>query len=90
MSGLNRRKFLASGAGTAGVAVLALSGSRAAGARPVASAADTGAVDGMVVHISDAAKGEATIMGADSEIVVVDRALVAAVARAARSGKRGG
>ena len=76
--------------------MLALSDSRSAASALSASAAvpaggsvDAGAVNGMVVHISDASRGEATIMGVDSEVVVVDRALVAAVARAARSGKRG-
>ena len=96
MGAINRRAFLATGAGTAGAAVLALSGSRPAAAAPGAAGApdtaekvDVRGVDGVVVHISNASRGEATIMGADSEVVVVDRALVAAVARAARSGNRG-
>ena len=93
MGELNRRAFLATGAGTAGAAVLALSGSRpaaaASGASDSAEKVDVRGVDGVVVHISNASRGEATIMGADSEVVVVDRALVAAVARAARSGNRG-
>jgi nitrous oxide reductase len=93
MSGVNRRSFLAAGAGTAAGAVLAMSGSHAGAATAAASGvserADMGGVDGVVVHISDARRGEATIMGYGTEVVVVDPALVAAVARAARSGKRG-
>jgi hypothetical protein len=47
------------------------------------------AVDGVVIHVRDARRGEVSIMGADSEVVVRDRALVRAVAKAASSGKRG-
>ena len=77
--------------GTAGAAAFALSGSRSVTAAGKLSDAhpDPASVDGVVIHISNAARGEATIMGHGTELVVVDRALVAAVARASRTGNRG-
>ena len=90
MDRVSRRTFLAVGAGVAaGAAAVALP-------LGAASASDshsepTGPIDpgtsDLVVHVRDASTGEVVIFGPDTEVVLTDRKLVAAVARAARGRK---
>lgn len=91
MDGMSRRKFFVAGAGVAaGAVVVTLPGSAsatAAGAGRIDAKA-AGDADGVIVHVRDARKGELVIMGADSEVTVTDHRLVAALGRAARTGKK--
>jgi hypothetical protein len=52
-------------------------------------AAALGAAEGVVVHVRDARSGEVVIMGAESEVTVTDKHLVAALGAALRRGKQG-
>ena len=90
MDPLSRRSFFAASAGAAGtVAILASPAGAATKARQGKSDdhesgrddGDAGS-SGVVVHVRDAEIGEVVIYAADSEIVVTDRKLVAAISRA--------
>lgn len=91
MDPLSRRSFFATSAGAAGTVALMASPASAATANLRAGKsddhesgqhnADPGS-SGVVVHVRDAANGEVVIYAADSEIVVTDRNLIAAISRA--------
>ena len=93
MAGVSRRSLFVAGAGVAaGAAVVGLPGSAsalssAAGAQRGDLDAASG-VDGAVVHVRDASRGELVIMSAGSEVTVTDHRLVAALGRAAQTGKQ--
>ena len=92
MDGISRRSLFVAGAGVAaGVAVVSLPGSSSVASAAGAQRGDAdaaGGVDGAVVHVRDASRGELVIMSAGSEVTVTDHRLVAALGRAARTGKK--
>ena len=91
MDRVSRRTFLAAGAGVAaGAAAVALPWSAATASGSETEAGSNAPIDpgvsDLVVHVRDAGRGEVVIFGPDTEVVLNDRKLVAAVARAARKG----
>jgi hypothetical protein len=91
MSDVSRRSFLVRGtAGVAGAASVAsggivLAGGAASAGEPPLDAEEVAALERpMLLQILDADAGEVEILVDDSEIVFIDRALVARVLRATR------
>ncbi len=93
MESVSRRSFLAVSAGAAGTAVLTFV-PKAGATEPVGSS-DSDAMSGpaptdltgVVLHVRNSTTGEVALYANDKEMVVKDRALIDAIARASRSGK---
>lgn len=92
MDRVSRRSFIAAGAGVGAAAVVGTAvpagASEALEQLAVPDHQAIGAADGVVIHVRDASKGELVIMGPESEVTVTNRRLVAALGRAAKSGKQ--
>jgi hypothetical protein len=93
MEPVSRRSFLAvAAAGAAGTAALLRSPAAAGAAEPSDRSSKShpaGSADAtnVVVHVRNSGSGELAIFAGESEVVVKDKALTAAIARAA-TGKR--
>jgi hypothetical protein len=98
MSDTSRRGFLAiAGVGAAGVAVASVAGASAASsaavpASPAASQASTddtalpaNSSGSLVAYVNDVHDGRISVMVGEREVVIRDRALVAKLARAAKT-----
>ena len=89
MENSTRRTFLAlTGAGAAAAGVAAVAVPRAAGDGPADTVGPDEAAGSMVAWVRDAATGEVTVMVEGREVVVTDRALVAAMHRAVAGASR--
>jgi hypothetical protein len=86
MSDATRRTFLvAAGAGAAAMGVAAVSPAAASGATVKGSAQPSPLPSGepLVAYVSDASKGELTLLVGEREVLINDRDLVSRLTRAA-------
>ena len=85
MEPVSRRSVLAGGGVAAGGLAVGLPVLGATSAAAATTHVDLS--DGAVVHVRDVQRGELVVMGAEHEVTVVDRQLVAALQRALRTPK---